>query len=328
MTAYRMVALTGTNRIGLGLERLTDYDATPTFGSFGREYFQVMFGDRAHDHSFAILRGDEPVAAVDCTVQDGVVGFFNRPVAISLAWGRDDATIVRRVFERLDAIAVETGASKMRLADPQPGARLSEVGLAALARKAQMTASLSIEADLTLPEERLYADVRKSFKSLINWGRRNLRLAYVNRDTPDPVAFQAFRDLHAAAAGRVTRADGTWECMFAALCRGDGELVLGYDSQSGALLSGTLVLDGRSTAEYASAAYDRDRFDLPLAHWVVWHSLLRARARGMSRFVLGDIPGEEASEKEAQIAYFKKGFSSRVVLGMNWTWPTHRNNPS
>ena len=58
------------------------------------------------------------------------------------------------------------------------------------------------------------AALRKSSRSLINWGRRNLSISYVNKDTPDRALFDQYRAFHAEVAGRVTRSEASWAVMY------------------------------------------------------------------------------------------------------------------
>lgn len=290
-----------------------------TYGDFGRDYFQAMFRDQALDCSFALMAGDSIVALAQCTAMCGTIGYFNRPARLAFGSGAEDAA--DQVLLQIDRLAEANAATNVRILDPQPGQQVSTSGLACLKRNAAPNLSLICEADLSRSEADLYADVRKSYKSLINWGRRKLQVVYVNASNPDAQGFQAFRDLHRQAAGRQTRSDVTWQVMFDWLCKGAGELSLGYEIESGSLVSAGLILDGADAAEYSSAAYDRSRFDKPLAHWLLWDAMLRARQRGKTRFTLGEIPVKDrASDKEYGVGYFKKGFSSRVVQELQWTW--------
>ena len=69
--------------------------------------------------------------------------------------------------------------------------------------------------------------------------------------------------------------------MFDWISSGRGELVLGYLGED--LVAGTLVVDGATTALYASGVYDRDRFDKPLAHYPLWFAMRWGRMSVMRR---------------------------------------------
>ena len=186
------------------------------------------------------------------------------------------------------------------------------------------THSLEFRAviDLTRSADELFGDMRKGHRQQIRWGQANMQVQVVDSTTGDRCSFDAYRALHAAAAGRITRGAGSWAAMFDAIVSGSGDLVLG--SIDGQLVSGTLILDAGDTAYYSSGAYDRSRFDKPLAHWPLFNAILRAKNRGLRWFDVGEIGGS-GSAKEQSIAYFKGGFSSTREMSVIWTLPV--SNP-
>jgi hypothetical protein len=107
--------------------------------------------------------------------------------------------------------------------------------------------------------------------------------------------------------------------MFETIAGGHGELSLSYATE-GALLCGVMTLEGERIAQYASGVYDRDAFDRPLGHWPLFDAILRAKARGRSRFDLGQLPAaDEPDAKVRNIGRFKRGFTDRIELELTWT---------
>jgi hypothetical protein len=107
--------------------------------------------------------------------------------------------------------------------------------------------------------------------------------------------------------------------MYDWIVGGGGELVLA--SVGDEIAAGSMFLDGTEISVYASAAYDRARFDKPLAHYPVWLGIEHAAARGMKIFELGPAPLRgTVPEKEYQIGYFKRGFATHVVERTIWRW--------
>ena len=175
--------------------------------------------------------------------------------------------------------------------------------------------------DLNAPQESITAGLRRSYRSFVNWGRRNITLTYVNAGNPDLSLFRTFQEFHRCVAGRVTRPQESWDIMFETVASGSGELSLGHDAD-GNLISATLVIDGKLVSQYSSAVYDRERFDKPIGHWPVFNAVLRAKARGRSSFLLGEIPTMgTASDKEVSIGKFKRGFTSRLDYRLVWDLP-------
>jgi len=80
-----------------------------------------------------------------------------------------------------------------------------------------------------------------------------------------------------------------------------------------------LTIDAGSTTYYTSGVYEREMFDKPLGHFPVFDAILRAGERGTRVFDLGEIfPAGAAEEKEVQIGFFKKGFTSTFQLRTHW----------
>lgn len=297
-------------------------DADPLYGEFGRVYYPAVFGSRLQDCSFSVSAPGGGHALVECDVLDGILGRFGMPIRVIVT---DVEPGTRRALTRtavkvLAQIATDMETAATIIADPDSGELLGELGLACLAAGGGMRLRMHAVADLSLSEEALYADLRRSAKSLINWGRRSMQLRYCNAENPDRAIFDAYRSLHRQVAGRVTRGDDSWNVMFDTVRRGRGELVTA--SLDGELVAGLLVVEGSQLCHYASAAYVRSRFDKPLAHWPLMDAILRAKRRGMHRFEVGEVffPGD-ATAKEESIGMFKKAFTSRVELRAHWQLP-------
>jgi hypothetical protein len=173
--------------------------------------------------------------------------------------------------------------------------------------------------DLASGEALLRRGLRKSYRSLINWGERNLRAEFVGRQNADYSLFQQYQSLHQAVAGRATRSQKSWDIMFEWIAHGCGELTLGY-LKSGELVAGTVVIDGTDVALYASGAYDRARFASPISHGPLWLAIKRSAQRGKRLFDLGELPISQADEKEADIAFFKRGFTDTFPTWVSWSW--------
>ncbi len=162
--------------------------------------------------------------------------------------------------------------------------------------------------DLSMLESDLWRSVRKSYRPLVNWGRKTMTVAQMNGANPDQTLLAEYQTFHCRVAGRVTRSQKSWDIMGDWICSGGGELLLGYID--GALVSGTMVIDEKRIGYYASGVYDRDR-NQPLGHWPLWLSIVRAKERGLLTYDLGDA-SDNGSAKERAIAFFKRGFASSI----------------
>ena len=293
----------------------------PYCGGFGRSYYPQVAGAGRRDASFAIAEHGRPLLLAACSVGAGRLDWFGMPLRLfprrDLAPDVASGTI-RAAFTHLDDLAEREAAPTLAIADDGEGGQLSLVGEQCLNRRMAARVRLTAIATLTEGEAGLRRGLRKSYKSLLNWGQRNLEIRVVDAAAPDRAAFDLFQDFHRVVAGRVTRPQESWDAMYAWIANGGGELVLA--NLDGELVAGTMVVDGKSVAAYASGVYDRERFDKPMAHWPLWVAMLRAAGRGRAEFDLGEIPLAGTVEtKEFNIGYFKQGFATSIRTALTWT---------
>lgn len=319
------IARAGTVAFDAAVEQLAPADAEdhPAVGRFGRLYYPAALEGQATDASFAVIVKDQPQVVVFCSVGIDGISYFGMP--IQLRWSSDLGEkrfrlVVRSIIDYLCSIGKRYNSHICRIADAA-GVTTTPLGRLLLAAGALPSLGIVAVADLSVTEDALLKAVRKSYHSLINWGRRSLQLSYVNAESPDRSAFDSYQAFHRRVAGRTTRPQKSWDIMFEMLCAGAGELTLGHDN-TGTLVSATLIIDGRRTAQYGSAVYDREKFGKPLGHWPLFDAIVRAKRRGMQLFELGDIPPMgTTSEKEAAIGMFKRGFSNRLDYRLVWRLP-------
>lgn len=295
-------------------------EAHPRLSGFGRSYYPLALGDAYADRSFVLTRGDTPVAAAICGSDGETFSQFGAPIRLHLA-GELGAAMERELLRGLiEQLMRMAGSEKtLRLAD-RIGTALSPLGELCLSLEGKAELQVMATVDLTQEVEQINAAIRRRYRPLINWGKKNLRLEYINANAPSKEKFLEYQEFHKLVAGRVTRAQESWDAMYAALKNGAGELVLGYEGD--ALVSGAMIIDGFEISIYASGVYDRTKFDRPLAHWPMYDGILRARQRGRKIFEIGAVDkASNPSQKETQIAQFKRGFASHLVPELSWTVP-------
>lgn len=295
------------------------WNAHPLRGRFAARLYPTVAPSH-QDRSVQVIGPTGPVIRVRATLAPDEVSFWGLPML--LTWHRDaEAKHVRdglaAVLDHLTEMARLAGARRMLIATsahtlPDPMASLL------IDRGAEGTTHGSALVDLTRPEPVLRADIRDSYRSLTNWGSRNLTLSFINTANPDRTLFDLFPDFHARVAGGRRRGDDYWHVYWAEITQGRAEMILGF-LEDGTLVAGSIVVWAGVTAYYASGVYDRDQFDKPLGHWPLWTAILRAKAAGLTRFDLGEIPPRgHADDKELSIAFFKRGFTSGRSLRLKW----------
>lgn len=299
---------------------LSQVRAHPTTSAAGTKYYADTHPD-AVDASFAVVHAGAPQLMVKCNALGGTLGYFSEPVTLvpreQLVREICDQAI-RLAMDHLDLLAAKHNAPTVAVREQKADDSPTLLAFECMARGGTKEFRQTGLCDLALSETEIHGRIRRSFKSLVNWGRRNLTLKYFRAENADPELFSSYRDFHAQVAGRITRSDASWNSMRNWILSGTGELGLAY-LEAGELVAGTMIVDGAETSVYASGVYDRTRFEMPLSHFAIYNAILRSRDRGLKWFDLGHLPEKgSVSDKEYNIGFFKRGFATDI--GMHDVW--------
>lgn len=306
-----------------GPDGFANWNRHPLYGDFGRALHGAINAERRSHavHHFAVVDGDGALIVAPATCDGESVSAYGNPLALGFRRGLGRKRRKRAfaaAFGELRRIAAEHGAADIRILGGDGGAPMTEIDLACIGQGARPEAHLHAAIDCRAGEQEVHRGLRDSYRSLVNWGRRQLRCVYVNADNPDRAEFDRYPGFHAKVAGGARYGDRYWQVFWDEIAAGRGELSLGF-LEDGTLAAGTVVIDAGATAYYTSGVYERELFDKPLGHFPVFDSVLRAGARGMARYDLGEIfAAGAAPEKDVQIGFFKKGFTSDFVLRTVW----------
>lgn len=280
-------------------------------------YYETYFGESyGGDLSFIIYDGDAPLGlvraqAIGETVSDN--GQSLVPFTIS------DRVSEAALIEHLENIAQTVRARIIKVIESNRSGNLGALGRNLLNRRAAPTVRLQAIADLSRDESVLKGGIRKSYRSLVNWGLRTLRFEFVTASTFDIAAFEAFHAFHIRISGRETRSRASWDIQAEMIRAGRADLILSYLDGHG-LVSGSLMLDTGVTTTYGVGVYERSLFDKPLAHAPLYSAMLRAKERGQRCFVIGDVPPAKSHhDKEFTIGQFKSGFTADLHVDIEWS---------
>jgi len=155
---------------------------------------------------------------------------------------------------------------------------------------------------------------RKSYKSLINSGRREWIVGVM--DSSDAAVWAEFTQLHFEVSGRRTRSQETWDLQLEQISLGEAILVFLRDAE-GRMVGGGFFQFTQDEALYSVAAYDRTLFQKPLGHVVQAAAIEEFRRRNIRwlklgrRFYPSELP--TPTEKELSISEFKSGFASHLL---------------
>lgn len=174
--------------------------------------------------------------------------------------------------------------------------------------------------DLEKTENDLKIEIRRSYRSLINWGEKNLEFHLLDNDNLDESSYQKFlqfRELHYHCAGRRTRSQETWDIQYKCIEEGSIFAIFGY--LNGEMVTGGLFYISDDYVYYAVSASARELFEKPLFHSIFWRAIQHSKDIGASKFDAGEIYLRcqadflQKSEKELNIARFKSGFGGRII---------------
>ena len=176
--------------------------------------------------------------------------------------------------------------------------------------------------DLNLPENELRRDLRKSYKSLITWGEKNIALTTYGPQNVTSADMEKFRQIHIKVSGRETKPKAAWERQYQQIVDGESFIILGEIGQE--LVTSGLFVHSPSFCFYGVSASIREMFDKPLAHIIIWQAIIEAKRRGCRYLELGDLPylyKDKHTEKENNISIFKRGFGGQARVFLQISFP-------
>ena len=296
----------------------SDFANLPTVEQFKLEsqYRQAEIGQSFKDVSFCLLGTQKTEAFILAHKIGDSIGFNGSGVEIIEEDYHKKRT--KHILQHLLDTAIAENCQALKIDDIDTGHALSPLGQDLFNHQAVPDLKLRSVQNLTLSEEDIFSDIRKSYRSLINKGRYEIKFTYVTSDNVGRGLFDDFKAFHKETAGRQTRSLASWDVQFEMIQAGHAELIMGYMEPHG-LVSSALFTDYGQTTSYAVGVYDRALFDKPLAHSNVYEGMIRAKRRGQRRFHLGIIPPYNPDkEKEYNIGKFKKGFCRNLFSFIEW----------
>lgn len=268
------------------------------FGPSWKDVSLVAFDDRCFALVVYMFLGE-----------NGELSFFGAPLSVYA----DPAVPVKdlnyafqELFVKLDGMKETMGARSLKFFE-------HPAFLMKYYEYEHFTAAIQYETeiDLTRSEEEIFMCVRKSYKSLINWGRKNLEIKVYDALNITDGVMEAFEDFHIAVARRRTRSHESWMLQAEAIRQGMGYVVFGY--LEGKLVTATLILNGLRECYYGVCVNDRELMarKLPIGHYGLYLSILLAKEKGLKVFHFGDVT-DSPDPKVNAIVKYKRGFSNEL----------------
>lgn len=285
------------------------------FSHYYKEYYKARY----QDLSFAICIENRLIGYVLCAALDGFLTTPDGAVCIILSdhlSEKDNKKLMTALLDHLTNLANQNVCERIIIKDTLDQPCLSPLGENLFNQRFE--SKLSFEMNIPFHRESLSVSLRKSYKSLINWGRREMKTEFINKDNLDRRKFNAFQEFHHKISGKVTRSQETWDAQYHILEEGLGELIL--STYKGQLAAGSIFTDYGDTSIYFTGVYERDLFQFGVSHYILYEGIQRSfKRRQTSRFSLGYFDTDIKDPKWYNIQFFKKGFCKELTPVIFWS---------
>lgn len=160
----------------------------------------------------------------------------------------------------------------------------------------------------------LWADIRKSYKPLINRAEKGFNCEIVSFDNYSFDKCEDYRKLHFKASGRQTRSIKSFHLMYDMVKNKQAFISFVKEKNNQTVAAHFFYVLG-GYCLYASSAIDPDTpSDYGAGHLGMWQGIKAARYMGCRFIDMGQLRlTPTPSDKEMNIAFFKKGFGGRTV---------------
>ena len=226
---------------------------------------------------------------------------------------------IRHIVEYIELLAIQNNVNEVVIKDLSRDEFLSDLGEVMLefSYNSELKFELRNEFD-NFNESKYRVGIRKSYKSLINWGAKNIELSIINKDNIDFEAYEEFRKFHIKVAKRETRSLASWQKQFEILKEGYAELLMGR--LNGKLVSCSYIADIFGSSYYFTGVYERELFDFGITHFLLYQAIIRSALRDNSKsFILGYFENNLDNKKLYNIQFFKSGFVNKKKPVIFWS---------
>lgn len=296
---------------------LKQHNLSPNNLYLHAEYYAQYDPKNCKDVSFFVYDKNQIKAFVLAYHINGMLSLSNDNGVI--IYCEDTPPLVKYIINALENRAQTLKCTTLRIQDPCGSPHLSclSTRLCRQGYQSNVLFNMQINAKGFTPKA-YFSKIRKSYKSLINWGRNNLSLKIISSENPDEKHFNEFREFHAKIAGQYTRSQATWDTQFQLIQEHHGEALFGYLDNR--LVAANLCFDQYQMRQYCVGVYERSLFQYGLSHYLLYISVCRALEQSkIQSFSLGFLNPNITDVKLKNIQTFKKGFCETLAPYLIWT---------
>ena len=271
------------------------------------EYYKEYWQQKWQDLSLIAFDNDDFYICMNMFTDGNELSFFGSPIEV---FAIDDSPVkvmaraYQELFAKIESFKSTYGVRIIRFSDNQHFVfkYYSTPGF-----KEKITYHSYI--DLSKTEEEIYMNVRKSYKSLINWGKRSMTFELYDNTNITPEVFDTFENFHIITSGRRTRSHESWLLQFKAVKEGMGFVVFGRLHDE--LVTAILILSGEKECFYGVCVNRRDLMaqKQPIGHATLLRCIYLAKEKGFKIFNVGNVTDRE-DPKANDIVKYQRGFNT------------------
>lgn len=288
------------------------------------QYQKYFMGDLLEkDLSFIYLEGSEPILICPLFLErrdnrrslSSANGYLEAPLIKQDLPNKRSRKMERECFQQIDQLALDYEARTARfMVDPLGDPPRYNF----LLRYGYLDSSIATSiVDLRLDLSVLWADLRKSYKGLINRALKKYRVTVVDSSDPDEGVFNRYVALHHKAAGKITRPMKTFDMQLDRI-RNDESALIGLQEDD-RFVAFSFFSHYNGGIYYGSMADDPD-YDavVPFEHCMIWKAIEYYKERNFERLETGaqqfghqvfDLP----EPKNLSISFYKRGFGGNII---------------
>lgn len=272
----------------------------------GMIQYYLEYHQNPADLSFVLFEAGQPRGFALMYGCDNI-SFFGMPIEVFLTGGPISKKTVSRLIAHLKEIA--KGQKIHVYYDELLAYQIFKDTDCELTISTELSYSVSLDK----PLDEIKRSVRRRYKSMINWGMKNVEYQVIDSNNAELDKFHRLKDFHLQIAGRKTRSDQSWSLQYAMIERDEAFLINGY--LEGKLISSSFFQKAK-ISHYGVGVYDKDLMatNKGIAHGSMYKAIEYLHEHGMEKLLLAEwLTEEEHSEKQEQILDFKRGFTDTIA---------------
>lgn len=270
------------------------------------------------DKSFVVLQEEKPVALFLGNIsrkKKNVLKMYSLPSTYFEGNSLIKKSTKKLIIEHFKKILTEC-KEKIEFEDYLKGGKINIISEYLISKKAEIKHKIYKKIDLSQSENDLRQSIRKSYKSLLNWGEREIKIKFYDDKNISKDIFDLYKNLHFEVTEKKTRSDKSWEIQHDLIKSKNCFLVLGEYKKE--IVSGGMFFNNGFVCNYGSSVSKRELFHKPIFHNMLWSSFLFAKQKKFQSFLIqwGELK-KKNTKKEDSINLFKDGFGGENQLTLN-----------